>query len=108
MYPKVGLIGLPSSNVPLGLVCLWKSLRLAVSVFLFVSALVILGFSVSNNPPFQATGTLTTIQTGDAVNYQILKFELTISSITLTGVSPTATTGNLLAKPSEIDRKSTR
>ena len=80
-----------------------KRSRLAVSVFLFVSALVILGCSVSNNPPFQATGTLTTIQTGDAVNDQIVKFELTISSITLTGVSPTATTGNLLAKPSEIE-----
>jgi len=80
-----------------------KRSRLAVSVFLFVSALVILGCSVSNNPPFQATGTLTTIQTGDAVNDQIVKFELTISSITLAGVSPTATTGNLLAKPSEIE-----
>ncbi len=44
-----------------------------------------------------------TIQTGDAVNDQIAKFELTISSITLTGVSPTATTGNLLAKPSEVE-----
>src|SRR5207245_10665019 len=66
-------------------------------------SLVILGCSVSNSPPFQATGTLTTIQTGDAVNDQILKFELTISSITLTGVSPTAATGNLLAKPSEIE-----
>src|SRR2546422_1422373 len=103
MYPKVGLVGLPSSILPCGGVCHMKRLRLAVSVFLFVSALVILGCSISNNPPFQATGTLTTIQTGDAVNDQILKFELTISSITLTGVSPTATTGNLLAKPSEIE-----
>src|SRR2546422_3187901 len=85
MYPKVGLVGLPSSILPCGGVCHMKRLRLAVSVFLFVSALVILGCSVSNNPPFQATGTLTTIQTGDAVNDQILKFELTISSITLTG-----------------------
>src|SRR2546426_239271 len=103
MYPKVGPVGLPSSILPCGGVCHMKRSRLAVSVFLFVSALVILGCSVSNNPPFQATGTLTTIQTGDAVNDQILKFELTISSITLTGVSPTATTGNLLAKPSEIE-----
>ncbi len=44
-----------------------------------------------------------TIQTGDAVNDQIAKFELTISSITLTGVSPTATTGNLLAKSAEVE-----
>jgi predicted small secreted protein len=43
------------------------------------------------------------LQTGDAVNDQIAKFELTISSITLTGVSPTATTANLLAKPAEVE-----
>jgi uncharacterized protein DUF5666 len=44
-----------------------------------------------------------TIQTGDATNDQIAKFELTISSITLTGVSPTATTGNLLSKSAEVE-----
>jgi len=44
-----------------------------------------------------------TIQTGDAVNDQVVKFELTISSITLTGVSPTATTANLLSKPGEVE-----
>jgi hypothetical protein len=43
------------------------------------------------------------VQTGDAVNDQIAKFELNISSITLTGVSPTATTANLLAKPAEVE-----
>ncbi len=43
------------------------------------------------------------LQTGDAVNDQIAKFELNISSITLTGVSPTATTANLLAKPAEVE-----
>ena len=43
------------------------------------------------------------VQTGDAVNDQIAKFELTISSITLTGVSPTTTTANLLAKPAEVE-----
>jgi len=43
------------------------------------------------------------LQTGDAVNDQIAKFELTISTITLTGVSPTATTANLLAKPAEVE-----
>ena len=37
------------------------------------------------------------------VNDQIAKFELNISSITLTGVSPTATTANLLAKPAEVE-----
>jgi hypothetical protein len=43
------------------------------------------------------------LQTGDAVNDQIAKFELNISSITLTGVSPTTTTANLLAKPAEVE-----
>jgi hypothetical protein len=43
------------------------------------------------------------LQTGDAVNDQIAKLELNISSITLTGVSPTATTANLLAKPAEVE-----
>jgi hypothetical protein len=43
------------------------------------------------------------VQTGDAVNDQIAKLELTISSITLTGVSPTATTANLLSKPGEVE-----
>jgi hypothetical protein len=43
------------------------------------------------------------IQTGDAVNDQLAKFELNISSITLTGVSPTGTTANLLAKPAEVE-----
>lgn len=43
------------------------------------------------------------VQTGDAVNDQIAKFELNISSITLTGVSPTTTTANLLSKPAEVE-----
>jgi hypothetical protein len=43
------------------------------------------------------------VQTGDALNDQIAKFELNISSITLTGVSPTTTTANLLAKPAEVE-----
>ena len=80
-----------------------KRSRLAVPIFLLVSGLVIFGCGGSNNPPFQATGTLATIQTGDAGNDQIVKFELTIDSITLTGVSPTPTTGNLLAQPGEVE-----
>ena len=43
------------------------------------------------------------LNTGDAVNDQILKFELTVSSVTLTGVSPTPTTANLLSKPAEVE-----
>src|SRR5262252_11195317 len=57
-----------------------------------------------NNTITAAPGSGTvTIQTGDAVNDQVVKFELTISSITLTGVSPTATTGNLLSHPAEVE-----
>ncbi|HMC32574.1 MAG TPA: DUF5666 domain-containing protein [Candidatus Angelobacter sp.] len=76
-------------------------------VFLFtllsvVFALLLTGCGGGNNTITAGAGNAT-IQTGDAVNDQIAKFELTISSITLTGVSPTATTGNLLSKPAEVE-----
>jgi hypothetical protein len=51
----------------------------------------------------QATGTSTTVQFGDATNDQIAKFELTVSSITLTGGSGTSNTANLLAAPVEFE-----
>jgi len=57
----------------------------------------------NNNSTITAGAGNATIQTGDAVNDQIAKLELTLSSITLTGVSPTATTANLLAHPSEVE-----
>jgi hypothetical protein len=78
-------------------------------VFLFtllsvVFALLLTGCGGGNNTTTTTAGAgNATIQTGDAVNDQIAKFELTISSITLTGVSPTATTGNLLSKPGEVE-----
>jgi len=78
-------------------------------VFLFtllsvVFALLLTGCGGgNNNNPITAGAGNATIQTGDAVNDQIAKLELTISSITLTGVSPTATTANLLAHPSEVE-----
>jgi hypothetical protein len=49
------------------------------------------------------TGTSVMLQTGDAANDQIVKFELTITSITLTGASGTANTGNLLGGPAEVE-----
>src|SRR5215472_15591095 len=55
------------------------------------------------NQSVQMTGTAVTLQAGDATNDQVAKFELTITSITLTGVSPTANTGNLLSEPAEIE-----
>jgi hypothetical protein len=51
----------------------------------------------------QMTGTMATLQTGDALNDQIVKFELTISSITLTGTGGTANTANLLSGPAEVE-----
>jgi hypothetical protein len=78
-------------------------------VFLFTLLSVVFAFVLtgcggggSNNTITAGAGNAT-IQTGDALNDQIAKLELTLSSITLTGVSPTATTGNLLAKPSEVE-----
>src|SRR5215510_13841222 len=44
-----------------------------------------------------------TINTGDAVNDQIIKFELTVSTVTLTGSGGTSNTGNLLSKPVEVE-----
>ena len=79
-------------------------------VFLFTLASVVFallltgcGGGGSTNNPIAAGAGNATIQTGDAVNDQIAKFELNISSITLTGVSPTATTGNLLSKSAEVE-----
>src|SRR5215472_19195641 len=57
----------------------------------------------SRQNPTQATGTMVTLQTGDAANDQIVKFELTVSSITLTGANGTANTSNLLGGPAEIE-----
>src|ERR1700682_5404995 len=75
------------------------------TIFLSVLYLLGCGGGMSNNatPPVQTAGTTATIQTGDAVNDQILKFELTINSIVLTGVGSTANTGNLLAAPAEVE-----
>ena len=78
--------------------------RLIWSAFLgAVFTLLLTGCGGGNNTTMTASPGNTFIQTGDAVNDQIAKFELTISSITLTGVSPTATTGNLLSRPSEVE-----
>ena len=55
------------------------------------------------NPPLTPSSASATINTGDAVNDQIVKFELTVSAITLTGSGGTATTGNLLSKPAEVE-----
>lgn len=56
-----------------------------------------------NNGVINAGPTNATINTSDAVNDQIVKFELSVSSLTLTGSAGTSTTGNLLSKTSEVE-----
>lgn len=60
------------------------------------------GAAMGTNPPPPMTAN-TMLNTGDAVNDQILKFEITVNSVTLTGASPTPTTGNLLSEPAEVE-----
>jgi hypothetical protein len=69
----------------------------------FALALTVAGCGGGNNSQLQATGASTTVQFGDATNDQIAKFELTVSSITLTGANGTANTGNLLSAPVEFE-----
>jgi len=68
----------------------------------FALALTVAGCGGGGNQ-IQATGASTTVQFGDATNDQIAKFELTVSSITLTGANGTANTANLLAAPVEFE-----
>jgi Domain of unknown function (DUF5666) len=72
-------------------------------VFALALTLAGCGGNSSSTPPLQTTGTSTQIGFGDAVNDNVAKFELTVTAITLTGVAPTANTGNLLAAPGEIE-----
>jgi len=77
---------------------------LLISLFSLVFALALTGCGGStSNPPLQTTGTSATIAFGDAPLDAVVKFEMNVSVITLTGVSPTTTTGNLLAKPVEFE-----
>src|SRR5579884_980208 len=56
-----------------------------------------------NNSVTNAGPTNATINTADGTNDQIMKFELTVSSLTLTGSGGTETTGNLLSKSAEVE-----
>lgn len=77
---------------------------LFVTLFTLVFAFAMVGCGAgNNNGPIQATGTSTTVQFGDATNDQIVKFELTVSSITLTGATGTSNTSNLLSAPVEFE-----
>src|SRR5215813_13450340 len=78
-----------------------------VNLLLWVSFAIVLALTGcgggNTKNPVQLTGTPVMLQTGDAVNDQIAKFELTISSITLTGAGGTANTQDLLSAPAEVE-----
>jgi Domain of unknown function (DUF5666)/Domain of unknown function (DUF4382) len=57
----------------------------------------------NSNPTLPAVTANATLNTGDAVNDQIVKFELTISTVTLTGSGGTSNTQNLLSRPAEVE-----
>jgi hypothetical protein len=78
------------------------SLLLWVS-FAITLALTGCGGGSNSKIPVQLTGTAVMLQTGDAVNDQIAKFELTVSVITLTGTGGTPNTANLLSAPAEVE-----
>lgn len=71
--------------------------------FITLMLLYLAGCGGSGNGPVQSTGTPVTLQTGDAANDQIAKFEVTISSIVLTGANGTSDTANLLSAPAEVE-----
>jgi len=78
-------------------------------LFLFTCTTILLVFLLAGcgggnnpNPITNSPGNLT-LNTGDAVNDQIVKFELTVSAVTLTGSGGTSNTGNLLSRPAEVE-----
>jgi len=73
------------------------------SLTILVGTLLLTGCGGGGRAPVQVMGTSVALQTRDAVNDQIAKFELTVSSITLTGANGTANTSNLLNGPAEIE-----
>jgi hypothetical protein len=56
-----------------------------------------------SNSPTNASGQNATINTGDGTLDSLVKFEMNVSALTLTGSGGTATTGNLISKPTEVE-----
>jgi hypothetical protein len=79
-----------------------RQLVIPLTGLVFV-ALLLTGCGGASKPSVQVTGTSVMLQTGDAPNDQIAKFELTITAITLTGANGTANTTNLLNAPAEVE-----
>jgi Domain of unknown function (DUF5666) len=82
-----------------------RTTRAFLSPFVVFAVLLLLsGCGNSNrNNPVQVTGTSVMLQTGDAINDQIVKFELTVTAVTLTGTGGTPNTSNLLSAPAEVE-----
>ena len=78
-----------------------KILPCALTVFLL--SLLAGGCGSETENDMLEAGTAATLQTGDALNDQIVKFELTITSITLTGTAGTSNTANLLRRAGEVE-----
>ncbi|MGZ7107072.1 MAG: DUF5666 domain-containing protein, partial [Candidatus Angelobacter sp.] len=69
-----------------------------------VTVAFVLATGCGGNNGFSTAGpTNATINTTDGLNDQIVKFELSVSSLTLTGSGTTTNTGNLLSKTSEVE-----
>ncbi len=77
--------------------------KILLLVFMTAAVTLLMSSCGSNNHSVPVTASNATFNTGDATNDQILKFELTISSATLTGSGGTANTPNLLTKPTEVE-----
>jgi hypothetical protein len=76
--------------------------RVLFTVVAVVFALYVLGCGGSNiTTNNSAQGT--TINTGDGTLDSLVKFEMNVSALTLTGSGGTATTGNLVSKPTEVE-----
>jgi len=68
-----------------------------------VTVALVLATGCGSNGITNAGPTNATINTTDGLNDQIVKFELTVNSLTLTGSAGTSNTGNLLSKASEVE-----
>lgn len=77
---------------------------ISLTILFLLVAVMLTGCGGSGTKPMaNGSGIPVTFNTGDALNDQIAKFELTITAVTLTGSGTTPTTGNLLSRPAEIE-----
>jgi len=77
--------------------------RTTIFTILTVALVLSMAACGGNNNVANAGPTNATINTGDGTLDNLLKFEMTVSSLTLTGSGGTATTGNLVSKSAEVE-----